>query len=100
MKKWLGIGAGLLVLIVGGLQIAGAVTLGSCDSSTALDTVRDIIDDQTGQAVELTNVAEASSTDEEKRCTAHVVSGDISEDITYRVYWNGWSKMVEVNPAA
>jgi hypothetical protein len=28
----------------------------------------------------------------------YVASGDIDEDITFRVYWDGWSKMVEVNP--
>lgn len=96
LPRWLGMVVGLCVLIAGGAKLAGAVSLPACDSSTALDSVRDIFLKQTEEAVEVTNAALVSDGTDDRNCSAHIKSSTEQADITYRVYWDGWSKMVQI----
>lgn len=81
------------------VRLAGAVeffALPKCDSDSIVSTVRDIFK---GKGVELDDVADAKLISEEsgqKNCAARVRGQGETAAITYRVFWDGWSKKVQI----
>jgi hypothetical protein len=96
LPRWVGVVVGLAVLAAGAAKLIGGMTLPGCDSSETAQIVREIFKKQTGETVEVSEAKLVSETSSEKRCAAHIASPTETAEITYRVYWDGWSKMVQI----
>jgi hypothetical protein len=96
LVKWAGIVASVALLIGGGAKLARALSLSSCDSSDIVQSVKDIFKEQTGEDVTVSEAALVSETEAKKNCAAHIANSAETAEITYRVFWDGWSKMVQI----
>jgi hypothetical protein len=96
VPRWLGVLVGFVVAIAGGAKLIGAMTLPGCDSSDTAQIVREIFKEKTGETVEVSDAKLVSDASAERSCAAHIKSSTESADITYRIFWDGWSKMVQI----
>lgn len=97
--RWAYIFAGVAVALAGGIKLLGAVTLPGCGDHQIVQTVRELVKQSTQITVSVSDEKLISETDSERLCSAHIQGTDGSQeeaDITYRVFWDGWSKMVNI----
>jgi hypothetical protein len=96
MPRWLGVLVGFMLAVAGGAKLLGAMTLPGCDSSETAQIVREIFKEKTGETVEVSEAKQVSETSADKSCAAHIATATETAEITYRVFWDGWSKMVQI----
>ena len=96
VPRWLAIVVGIVVVIAGGAKVIGAMTLPGCDSSETAQIVREIFKEKTGETVQVSDAKLVSEAEAERSCAAHIASSTETADITYRIFWDGWSKMVQI----
>jgi hypothetical protein len=96
LPRWVAILVGIIFVGVGGIKLLGAATLPGCESHDATQSLREIFKEQTGETVEVTDAKLATETNAERNCTAHVTTATETADITYRVFWDGWTKRVQI----
>ena len=94
--RWVAGIAGIVAIIAGVSQVARAFTLPACDSSGIIDTVKDIFKGKGAELDEVTNARFVSDEEGKKNCAARVRGQGETAQITYQVYWDGWSKMVRI----
>ena len=90
---------GAAAKIVGGLD---SFRLPDCDASSTIETVKDLFKSAKAELDEVID-AKLISDEDGKTCAAHVKGQGEEANITYRIYWEGWSKKVkigEVTPEA
>lgn len=90
--------AGIAAVIGGLAQAAGAITLPGCANSDIVQTVRELVKQTADLTVTLSDEKLVSEAEGERTCSALLTTADGSETATlrYRVYWDGWSKMVQI----
>ena len=96
VPRWLGTLVGIVVVIAGGAKLIGAMTLPGCDASETAQIVREIFKEKTGETVQVSDAKLVSEADTERSCAARIASPTETADITYRIFWDGWSKMVQI----
>ena len=71
--------------------------LPACDSSTALDTVKDIFAEKAAPLTKVANAKLVTEKDKRRDCSAYIETADEKAQITYHVFWDGWSKSVMID---
>jgi hypothetical protein len=83
-------------MIGGIIQVIGAFTLPACDARRSTDTVRNIFKDRKVELTRLFDITTLTSTKEERTCVAQVDTPTEQVTINYRVFWKGWSVLVQI----
>ena len=96
VPRWLGTLVGIVIVVAGGAKLIGAMTLPGCDASETAQIVREIFKEQTGETVQVSDAKLLSEAEAERSCAAHIASSTETADITYSIFWDGWSKMVQI----
>ena len=98
-RRWVGWLVGISALTAGVANVAGAVdyfSLPACDSETAVTTVKDIFKEQGAELDEVSEPKLVSEGERERTCAARVRGQGETAQITYKVFWDGWSKKVQI----
>jgi uncharacterized protein YcfL len=91
--------AGVAMAIAGAAKLAGAMTLPSCGSDDAVQIVRELVKQSTQLTVAVSEEKLVTEGEHDRTCSARIQATDGSEEtaqITYRIFWDGWSKMVHI----
>lgn len=96
LYKWAGYFTTACFILIGCVKAIGFFTLPSCDSSGIQDTVRSIYKGQGVELDQITNVKQVSDDKGQYGCAARIQGAGETADITYRVFWDGWSKKVQI----
>jgi hypothetical protein len=89
---------GVIILLGGVAKIATGLEsfrLPDCDASGTIETVKDLFKSANAELDEVTD-ARLVSDENGKNCTAHVKGQGEEANVTYRVFWDGWSKKVQL----
>ena len=99
LARWVAGIAGIVAIIAGGSQMVrglNAFTLLSCESHTAITTVKSIFKEKGAELDEVSNARLISDDKDQRNCAARVRGQGETAQITYQVYWDGWSKTVRI----
>jgi len=87
------------VILLGGVaKVASGLNsfgLPDCDASSTIETVKDLFKNAKAELDEVTNVRLVSA-ETDKTCAAHIKGQGEEANITYRIFWDGWSKKVQI----
>jgi hypothetical protein len=98
--RWVSWFVGVVVVLTVGIKLLAAFTLAPCGENHIEQAVREIFKERSGLTVSVADASEVSSDDQSRSCTARitVTEGGAGETgtVTYRVFWDGWSEMVQI----
>jgi hypothetical protein len=102
LTKWVSLIAGLVIGVLGLVNMMERFRLPTCESSRSLDVVRSIFKDKNLPPPTLTDAKAATgeaATGEagnEKLCMAHYEIPDEKGTLNYKVFWEGWTAKVMI----
>ncbi len=99
LTRWAGYFTSACVILIMLIQGLSFFTLPSCDASSTKDTVRSILKDQNVELEQLTDIKRVSEEKGQTNCAARIQIKGEPMDLTYRVFWDGWSKKVQISEA-
>ena len=89
---------GIAILLGGMAKVASGLNsfrLPDCDASSTIETVKDLFKNAKAELDEVTN-ARLVSDENGRSCAAHIKGQGEEANITYRIFWDGWSKKVQI----
>ena len=99
LARWAYGFAGVAVAVAGGAKVIGAVTLPGCGNHDIVQVVRELVKQSTELTVAVSDEKLISEGESDRTCSARIRATDGSDEtaeITYRIFWDGWSKMVHI----
>lgn len=97
LTRWAGYFTSVCVILIALVQGLSFFTLPSCDASGIKDTVRSIFQDKKVELEQLTDIKQVSEEKGQTNCAARIQVKGEPLDLTYRVFWDGWSKKVQIS---
>jgi hypothetical protein len=95
-SRWITFAAGIILLLRGALQIALTFTLPACGDKRATDTLHEIFKQQKVTINRITDYQLVTEGESDRTCSAVVDAPGEKANITYRIYWDGWTVKVMI----
>ena len=94
--RWMWIVAGVILLIIGVLQVLLSFTLPACSDKRATDTLHTIFSQQKITINKISDYKLVSEGESDRTCSAVVDAPGEIANITYRIFWEGWTVKVMI----
>jgi hypothetical protein len=96
MARWAGIITAICGILILAIQLLNWFVLPGCDASKIQDTVRSIFKDNGTPLDRLSDIKPLPDQNGRKTCAARVGTPTQTADITYSVFWEGWTTRVQI----
>ena len=94
--RWAGALAAVAAGISGISQAVEVFQLPACDAEETVQTVMDIFASKDVPLKRITEATLVAEGEGERSCAARIEAEGETGRVTYRVYWEGWSKGVQI----
>ena len=96
LYRWAGYFTSVCMVLILLIQALSFVTLPSCDDNGLQETIRDIFKEQGAVVDRISDIKQVSEEKGRETCAARVEAAGETADVTYGVFWDGWTKKVQI----